>query len=122
MAVRITRVRHTPPRITRVRKKPVEVERRPAFVIDWGRSLSWKFSIYMVSSYMYYVLCRQVITDADYDRLCVDLFKGFDCFTHQHKYLVNKGLLATGSGYSIKEYPMMVRCSAHHMLDIFEEV
>lgn len=93
---------------------------RPVFVIDWSRPLSWKFSIYMVTSYLYYCLNRSVISDHDYDRLCRELGDGYDDFDHQHKHLVDRDQFLAGTGYAIK-YPPMVIGAARHMLDNFAE-
>lgn len=94
---------------------------RPYFLIDWDRPLSWKFSIYMVTSYLYYCLNRSIITDHDYDRLCHELGDGYDDFEHQHKHLVDRGQFEAGTGYDIK-YPQMVIGAAGSALDNYREI
>lgn len=125
--VRRVRASPTPPtRVRRVRAAP-EAQRaivdtgKPRFVIDWNRPLSWKFSIYMVTSYTYYILNKSVILDSDFDRLCKELFTSHQRFRHQHKHLVDKGQFAATTGYAIK-YPQMVIGAAHHLLDHYCEV
>lgn len=94
------------------------------FVVDWGRRLSWKLSIFLVLSYMYYHLGRSIVKDEDYDRLARELLAGYDTFTHQHKHLVTKSMLKAGTGFNIraKDYPQMVIGAAYHALDSFFEV
>lgn len=93
---------------------------RPIFLIDWKRPLSYKFAIYMVTSYQYYELSRALIPDSDYDQLCKELDAGYDDFEHQHKHLVDRGQFAAGTGYAIK-YPLMVQHAAMHMLEHYAE-
>lgn len=89
-------------------------------MIDWRRPLSWKFSIYMVTSFLYYQMNRSVITDSEFDQLCKELDAGYDDFEHQHKHLVDREQFAAGTGYAIK-YPLMVQGAARHMLDHYAE-
>ncbi len=95
---------------------PKVVGGMPLFFIRWDGPLSYKFSIYMVTSYLYYHLSRSVITDGEFDQLCKELDAGYDDFEHQHKHLVDRGQFAAGTGYAIK-YPLMVRNAATHLLE-----
>lgn len=95
--------------------------RRPRFVIDWEKSLGYKLQIYMVTSYLYYELCKSVITDHEFDRLCKELAAGWDDFEHQHKHCTDKGSMVAATGYA-NEYPLMVRNAAYSMLEHFREV
>lgn len=94
---------------------------RPYFTIDWSRPLSWKFSIYMVTSYLYYQLDRSMIEDYEFDRLCQELDAGYDDFEHIHKKFVDRGQFTAGTGYAIGEYPLMVQFAAHHLYDHHKE-
>lgn len=96
--------------------------RLPRFSIDWGRALSWKFSIFMVSSYLYYHMNRSIIPDTDYDRLAVELLEGYDRVSHIHKKYVTRRMLEAGTAYSIKSYPRMVVGAALRMLEEYQEV
>ena len=107
-------------RISRTRGHSLGAGTPPPFLIDWRRPLSWKFSIYMVTSFLYYQRSKSVITDSDFDRLCVELYENYDDFEHQHKHLVDRGQLRAGTGYDIA-YPMMVRNAAEHMLSHYAE-
>lgn len=64
---------------------------------------------------------RSIITDAEYDRLAVQLLRGYSRFKHQHKHLVTEDMLQAGTGYAISEYPRMVVLAAHHALESFQE-
>jgi len=131
---RITRTRPAPQeqQVRRVRrgaraqgideyKQHALPDSRPLFIIDWTRPLSWQFSIYMVTSFLYYHMNRSMITDHDFDRLCKNLDEGFDDFAHIHKHLVDRGQFVAGTGYAIKDYPLMVKGAAAHMLDHYRE-
>lgn len=127
---RLTRVRKAveAPEVPRVGRRPriasavgKESSPRPLFVIDWERSLGWKLQIYLVTSYLYYERSKSLITDHDYDRLCKELAAGWRTLTHQHKHLVDIGQLVAGTGYAVKDYPLMVMGAASHMLKTFGE-
>lgn len=128
--VRVRRVRSVDPsppvkKIAR-RTRPVHEfgsgsDRRPRFEMDWSKSLGYKLQIYMVTSYLYYELCRSVITDHEFDRLCKELAAGWDDFEHQHKHCTDKGSMVAATGYA-NTYPLMVQNAAHSMLDHFREV
>lgn len=127
---RITRVQQAPvvvagtegiARKGRAPRPAIAVDTRPIFVVDWERSLGWKLQIYLIMSFMYYVLHRTVITDHEYDRLCVELLEGWETFDHQHKHCVDKEQLHAGTGYAVK-YPMIVYGAAEHMLKHYREI
>ena len=109
-------------RVRRTRKSAVldSEDGRELFVIDWGRSLGWKLQIYLVTSYLYYNLCRSIITDHDFDRLCKDLGEGWDTFEHQHKYCTSREDMLAGTGYA-NTYPLMIVHAAEYMLRKFRE-
>lgn len=107
-------------RISRTRGQRLVAEALPFFLIDWRRPLSWKFSIYMVTSFLYYQRSKSVTTDSDFDRLCVELYENYADLEHQHKHLVDRGQLRAGTGYDI-DYPMLVRHAAEHLLSHYAE-
>jgi len=55
---------------------------------------------YLIHSYLYYELNESVISDHEYDQLCVELLK-----SDVDHPLVDKGNLEAGTGYNIKDYP-----------------
>lgn len=67
---------------------------------------------FLMASYLYYQLHISVIQDEEFDDLCRELLPLWDTFEHQHKYLVTKDDLESGTGYAIKEYPLMVQGAA----------
>lgn len=93
----------------------------PYFLMDWGRALSWKFSIFMISSFLYYNLNRSIITDAEYDRLAQEILAGYNTLSHIHKHLVTIDMLEAGTAYNIREYPRMIQHAAYHALVAFRE-
>ncbi len=89
---------------------------RTVYVIDWNWNWSQKFQLYLMCSYLYYEMNRSVITDSDYDRLCIDLLAGFDDAYHPQKDLVTKDDFMATTGYAIK-YPLMVKMAAGMLLE-----
>jgi len=128
---RVCRVRANPPELpTLLRRRASprykvgdiggETNPRPYFDIDWSKSLKYKLQIYLVTSYLYYQLCRSMVTDHDFDRLCRELAEGWDDFDHQHKYCTDKESMVAGTGYACA-YPSMVIGAANHMLRAYSE-
>ena len=91
------------------------------YVVRWDGSLWYKFSNYMVASFLYYQMNRSVISDHDFDRLCREIDAGWDDFEHEHKHLVDRGQLSATTGFAIKYYPLRVRSAASDMLARFHE-
>lgn len=96
-------------------------DERPYFLMDWDRALSWKFSIFIVSSFLYYQMNRSIITDSEYDRLAQEILAGYNDLSHIHKHLVTIDMLEAGTAFSIREYPRMITHAAYHALDAFRE-
>jgi hypothetical protein len=73
---------------------------------------------FLVHSYMYYILNRSVISDAEYDALCADILEAWDGIEHMHKHLVDPEALKAGTGFYLKrsDYPLVVRSVAHSLL------
>ena len=65
-----------------------------------------------MAAYLYYELNRSPIPDEMFDRVCKALRAQWGTFEHQHKYLVTLEDLEAGTGYAIKNYPLMVRLAA----------
>jgi len=63
---------------------------------------------FLMSSYLYYRCDTQVLSDAEFDKLCGNLLAAWNTFDHQHKHLVTQHDLKAGSGYAIRNYPLMV--------------
>lgn len=66
---------------------------------------------YLIHSYLYYILYQSVITDYEFDALCVRLLHDYPTLNHQYKYLFNEDDLRAGTGHQIKEedYPDDIR-------------
>lgn len=124
---RIRRVRAAvevaPVRVRRTRPVPAPPsgDPRKRFIIDWQMPLGGKLQLYLLTSFLYYEMCRSVITDHDFDRLCKELAEGWDTFDHQHKHCTSLDDMVAGTGYANK-YPLMVRAAADALLREFYEV
>lgn len=70
-------------------------------------SLPSRFSIYLMSCYLYYEEDVHVLSDTQFDNLCKELLDHWDEFEHPHKHLITTEDLKAGTGYAIK-YPLMV--------------
>lgn len=75
---------------------------------------------FLMSSYLYYKHDVSPIPDEKFDRVCQHLAKLWDTFEHQHKYLVTKDDLEAGTGYAIKDYPLMVQLAALSWMDTLD--
>lgn len=69
---------------------------------------------FLMSSYLYYRRDLSVLTDSEYDAICLRLAMEWDNVTHRHKCLVSLHELESGTGYYIPErlYPTIVKASA----------
>lgn len=105
----------------RVPTKPSRPPDKPRYIVDFGASWGSLFQLYMMNSYLYYVLNRTVITDHDYDKLCKILLRGWRTAKHQHKHLVTMSDLSATTGFGIK-YPGMVMGAATLLLDNYQEI
>ena len=127
---RIRRQRRTPeeqaPEVKRIKRtrsvKPTAAPGLlPKFEIDFAWPWEKKLQIYLMTSFLYYHMNRSVITNDEYDRLCVDLAAGWKTGKHQHKHLISLEDLEAVTGYAIK-YPSMVVGGAMMLLDRHREV
>jgi NAD-dependent DNA ligase len=74
---------------------------------------------FLVHSFLYYQLDESIISDENYDRICVqlkDAIKGQDKYLYQN--LIENSLGNEGSGFSIhrKNYPPEIISTAFHLL------
>jgi hypothetical protein len=76
-------------------------------------TLNQKFVRYLLSSYLYYVEGRSILTDSEFDALCKELLERWDEVTHRHKHLTSREDLEAGTGYAI-QYPSIVIGAARH--------
>lgn len=69
---------------------------------------------YLIHSFLYYQCEVSVITDAEYDAICLELLERYNEIEHPHKYLVDPDALRAGSGYHLAalDYPPQVRAIA----------
>ena len=61
---------------------------------------------YLMCSYAYYKLDKNLITDHEFDQLSKDILANYDNIQHMHKHLVTKEMLDAGT--YLGEYPSMV--------------
>ena len=57
---------------------------------------------YLMHSYIYYHLGDSIISDYEYDDMCVQLKEKWKDIKHYHKNLVDVSALGAGTGYQIK--------------------
>lgn len=69
-------------------------------------------AFYLMSSFLYYNLNRNVLSDDVFDGICKRLAEEWDGIEHQHKCFIPREDLLSGTGYSIKEYPQIVEPAA----------
>jgi len=70
---------------------------------------------FLVHSFLYYHLDESIISDSEYDKICVQCLKSNH---HLYKDIIAKSLGTEGSGFAIKrkEYPPEIISSALHLL------
>ena len=64
--------------------------------------------IYLMSSYLYYELDKNVLTDSQFDYLCKKILDNWDNINHMHKHLIDKDNLKSGRGYGL-EYTNLIK-------------
>ncbi len=79
---------------------------------EWNMLVPW----YLMTSYLYYKEDQSIITDSDYDWLCLKLSEEWDNITHVHKKYIDKDSLSAGTGYALNEYPERVKGAAKAVL------
>jgi hypothetical protein len=74
---------------------------------------------FLVHSYLYYKLDESIISDIDYDRICMelkDLLKKNPDEDPPFRKFVEKYLGNEASGYSISQYPPTIISASMHLL------
>jgi hypothetical protein len=72
---------------------------------------------YLILSYAYYIEDESLVSDSEYDALCVRLLDKFDEIEHHHKHLISKDDLEAGTGFALarRDYPSIVIGAAQHL-------
>tara|TARA_B100000524_G_scaffold296117_1_gene170648 strand:+ start:130 stop:375 length:246 start_codon:yes stop_codon:yes gene_type:complete len=70
---------------------------------------------YLMCSYAYYKLDKNLITDHEFDQLGKDILSNYDNIEHMHKHLVTKEMLDAGT--YLGEYPNMVIGATHDYIN-----
>ena len=75
-------------------------------------------SFFLSASLAYYCRYESLLSDECFDKMCKWMLKHYDELEHQHKHLVTKEGLETGSGYYLKDsdYPLIVKVSTEQMI------
>ena len=90
------------------------VERMPKYRKNF--SLDLKVAWYLMASYLYYEKDFSLMTDAEYDELCRELYMFFDILTHPHAAILELDLLKCGSGFGLRYPPMTISAAEKLML------
>jgi len=71
----------------------------------------------LILSYAYYIEDESLVSDSEYDALCVRLLDKFDEIEHHHKHLISKDDLEAGTGFALarRDYPSIVIGAAQHL-------
>ena len=70
---------------------------------------------YLMCSYAYYKLDKNLITDQQFDQLGKDILANYDNIEHMHKHLVTKEMLDAGT--YLGEYPNIVIGATHDYIN-----
>ena len=89
------------------------------FIKDLDKNLLVPY--YLMSSYLYYKEDKSVLTDGEFDLLCLRLLDEWNDIVHWHKELINKDDLTSGTGYAISEYPSRVKFAAQSFYRRFKD-
>ena len=76
--------------------------------------------IYLMSSYLYYEQDKSILSDVDYDSVCLRLIQEWDDIEHVHKNLLDLDSLQAGTGYDV-EYTQMIEMAALQWYDLWLE-
>ena len=81
--------------------------------------LQQKLRQFLVHSYLYYKLDESVISDLDYDRICIelkDLLKKHPDEDTSFRKIAEKSIGNEASGYNIRQYPPQIVSASMHLL------
>lgn len=67
---------------------------------------------YLMASHLYYQRYESIMDDSCFDAICKRMVECYEDIEHDHKYLVTKDDLVAGTGYTIRDYPMVVKMAA----------
>lgn len=76
---------------------------------------------YLIHSYLYYDKNVNIISDEEFDRLCVEMLEGYDGLVSKYKPLVSLGDLRCGTGFNCK-YPDEIKLEAKDRLLDYEDL
>lgn len=76
---------------------------------------------YLIHSYLYYDKDVNIISDEEFDRLCVEILEGYDGLVSKYKCLVDEADLKCGTGFSC-EYPDEIKSEANEMYLDYEDL
>ena len=83
-------------------------------------SIQQKIRQYLVHSFLYYRLDESIISDRDYDKICVEVGKliqtNSDASIFPYYDLVKTNLSKDASGFSVRNYPAEIISTAMHLL------
>ena len=76
-------------------------------------------TLYLMSSYLYYIHDMHPIPDEVYDEICRQLLRKFKDIDHHHGHLITKEALKAGTAYHMREahYPIIVQTAAFALSD-----
>ncbi len=72
--------------------------------------------IYLMSSYLYYKKNLNILSDIDFDSVCLRLVQEWDDIEHVHKRLLDLDSLQAGTGYDVG-YTQMIEMAATQWYD-----
>ena len=83
-------------------------------------SIRQKVRQYLVHSFLYYRLDESIISDRDYDKICIEVGKLVQTKSAANLFpyfdLVKINLYEDASGFSVRKYPEEIVSTAMHLL------
>ncbi len=76
-------------------------ESKPSPLKDKCSTTDSKLVKYLMASYLYYETDYSVMTDHEYDRLCLELDADFESLTHWARKIVSRESLRAGTGFDL---------------------
>jgi NAD-dependent DNA ligase len=76
---------------------------------------------FLMASYLYYEIHQNPpISDDEYDDICKRLYDEWDGVEHQHKHLIEREALKSGTGFYISNYPILVKNAAVNWMESYK--
>jgi|SaaInlStandDraft_1057018.scaffolds.fasta_scaffold68745_3 hypothetical protein len=72
---------------------------------------------YLMSCFLYYQKNESVLSDKEFDDLCLRLLDKWKTIKHPHKKLIKKANLEAQTGYDLKRVPKIVQVCAFEWLE-----